>query len=74
MGGLWKAAVKSTKQYLLRITGSVKLNYEELRTMLCKIEAYFNSRLLTPQSSYPDSFAILTPTDFLIGVCLTLPP
>ncbi|XP_050065529.1 uncharacterized protein LOC126554499 [Aphis gossypii] len=74
MGGLWKAAVKSTKHHLLRITGSAKLNFEELTTMLCQIEACLNSRPLTSQSSDPESFAVLTPAHFLVGGCLTLPP
>jgi len=37
MGGLWEAAVKSAKHHLLRITGSAKLNFEELTTMQCQI-------------------------------------
>jgi len=74
MGGLWEAAVKSTKHHLLRITGSAKLNFEELTTMLCQVEACLNSRPLTSQSSDPESFAVLTPAHFLVGGCLTLPP
>jgi len=69
MGGLWEAAVKSTKHHLLRITGSAKLNFEELTTMLCQIEACLNSRPLTAQSSDPESFAVLTPAHFLVGGC-----
>ncbi|XP_050054367.1 uncharacterized protein LOC126549384 [Aphis gossypii] len=74
MGGLWEAAVKSAKHHLLRITGSAKINFEELTTMLCQIEACLNSRPLTSQSSDPESFAVLTPAHFLVGGCLTLPP
>lgn len=74
MGGLWEAAVKSTKHHLVRTLKSAKLNFEELATLLCQIEACLNSRPLTPQSSDPESFAVLTPAHFLVGGCLTLPP
>ncbi|KAL4091286.1 hypothetical protein QTP88_025999 [Uroleucon formosanum] len=74
MSGLWEAAVKSGKHHLLRITGSVKLNFEELTTMLCQIVACLNSRPLTSQSSDPESFAVLTPAHILVGGCLTLLP
>jgi len=74
MGGIWEAAVKSTKHHLTRIVKSAKLNMEEMSTLLCQIEACLNSRPLTPQSSDPESFAVLTPAHFLVGGCLTLPP
>ena len=32
-GGLWEAAVKSTKTHLRRVFGSVRLTYEELCTI-----------------------------------------
>lgn len=74
MGGLWEAAVKSTKHHLVRTLKSAKLNFEELVTLLCQIEACLNSRPLTPQSNDPESFLVLTPAHFLVGGCLTLPP
>ena len=46
-GGIWEAAVKSTKTNLKRIMGDVKLTYEEL-TILTQVEACLNSRPLVP--------------------------
>ena len=66
-GGLWEAAVKSTKTHLKRIVGSVKLTFEELTTVLTQIEACLNSRPLTPFSNDDDGIEVLTPGHFLIG-------
>jgi hypothetical protein len=73
MGGLWEAAVKSTKGHLKRVIGNVILNYEELNTLLTMIEACLNSRPLTPVSNDPADFSALTPGHFLIGDALTSP-
>lgn len=64
MGGLWEAAVKSTKQHLVRTLNSAKLNFEELATLLCQIEACLNIKPLTPQFNDPESFSVLTPAHF----------
>lgn len=66
-GGLWEAAVKSTKQLLVRACKSAILNFEELTTYLCQIEAILNSRPLVPMSSDPSDLTALTPGHFLIG-------
>jgi hypothetical protein len=73
MGGLWEAAVKSTKGHLKRVIGNVILNYEELNTLLTMIEACLNSRPLTPVSNDPADVSALTPRLFLIGDALTSP-
>ena len=67
-GGLWEAAVKSTKMHLRHIVGEVKLTFEELSTVLAQIEACLNSRPLVPLNT-PDEDGIeaLTPGHFLIG-------
>jgi diadenosine tetraphosphate (Ap4A) HIT family hydrolase len=70
MGGLWEAAVKSTKRHLKRVIGNVILNYE-LNTLLTMIEACLNSR--PPVSNDPADFSALTPGHFLIGDALTSP-
>lgn len=67
-GGLWEAAVKSTKTHLRRIVGNVKLTFEELTTVLAQIEACLNSRpLVSINSPDDDGIEVLTPGHFLIG-------
>ncbi len=67
-GGLWEAAVKSTKLHLRRIVGEVRLTFEELSTVLAQIEACLNSRPLVPLNTPDeDGIEVLTPGHFLIG-------
>ena len=67
-GGLWEAAVKSTKKHLRRIVGDVKLTFEELATVLTQVEACLNSRPLAPLNTPDvDGVEVLTPGHFLIG-------
>lgn len=73
-GGLWEAAVKSTKFHLKRVMGETKLTLAELNTLLCQIEACLNSRPITSLSSEPGEPEALTPAHFLIGGPLSLPP
>lgn len=70
-GGLWEAAVKSTKFHLKRVIGDTILTYEELLTVLKEIEAILNSR---PLCRTDDSDDPLTPAHFIIGHPLTLIP
>lgn len=69
-GGLWEAAVKSTKHHLRRVIGETTLTYEELNTFLAQVEACLNSRPLRPLSDDPDDVSALTPGHFLIGAPL----
>lgn len=52
-GGLWEAGVKSVKTLLYRTLGLQRLKYEELATLLSRIEATLNSRPLGAKSSDP---------------------
>ncbi|CAG7826059.1 unnamed protein product [Allacma fusca] len=74
MGGLWEAGIKSTKFHLRRVVGERSLNFEELSTLLCKIEACLNSRPLCASSSDIDSYDVLTPGHFLIHDSLVAVP
>ncbi|XP_066258254.1 uncharacterized protein [Euwallacea similis] len=67
MGGLWEAAVKSIKFHLRRVLGESCLAYEEMHTLLTKIEACLNSRPLMPISNDANDYLPLTPAHFLIG-------
>ncbi|XP_055585104.1 uncharacterized protein LOC129737956 [Uranotaenia lowii] len=72
-GGLWEAAVKSTKYHLKRIIGTTLLSFEEMATLLCKVEAILNSRPLYAVSNDPADPEVISPAHFLIGRPLTAP-
>lgn len=73
-GGLWEANVKSVKHHLKRITCGTRLTYEELSTLLTRIESCLNSRPLCPLSADLEDLTALTPGHFLIGDSLLSPP
>ncbi|GBL81080.1 hypothetical protein AVEN_83152-1 [Araneus ventricosus] len=66
-GEIWEAAVKQTKNHLLRACRAAVLNFEELSTLLCQVEACLNSRPLIPVLSDPSDVRALAPGHFLIG-------
>ncbi|XP_014206026.1 uncharacterized protein LOC106637667 [Copidosoma floridanum] len=66
-GGLWEAAVKSTKSHLQRVRGSRHLTYEEFSTVLVGIEMILNSRPLKPLSGDTGDLDILTPGHFFVS-------
>lgn len=73
-GGLWEAGVKSVKYHLRRVLRSYTLTFEELTTVLCRVEACLNSRPLAPLTDSLDELEPLTPGHFLIGAALTTSP
>ncbi|XP_030753181.1 uncharacterized protein LOC115880184 [Sitophilus oryzae] len=73
-GGLYEAGIKSVKSHLARVIGDQRLIYEEFNTILVQIEALLNSRPLSPQSSDPNDFLVLTPGHFLTLEPLTCLP
>lgn len=66
-GGLWEAAIKSTKAHLKRVIGNQTLTMEEFHTLITRIEGILNSHSLTPISSYPNDLCALTPGHYLIS-------
>jgi len=66
-GGIWEAAVRSAKHLMIRTVGNHVLTFEEMSTILCRIEAALNSRPLTELSTDPHDLDCLTPGHFLIG-------
>ncbi|XP_011860044.1 PREDICTED: uncharacterized protein LOC105557407 [Vollenhovia emeryi] len=66
-GGIWEAAVKSTKFHLRRVSGETVLTYEEMTTGIVQIEAVLNSRPLCPLSEDISDYSAITPGHFLIG-------
>ncbi|XP_066585641.1 uncharacterized protein [Prorops nasuta] len=60
-GGLWESAVKSMKHHLKRSLGVFVPNFEEIATLLTKIEACLNSRPISRLHDDPESLDVLTP-------------
>ncbi|XP_065080286.1 uncharacterized protein LOC135703111 [Ochlerotatus camptorhynchus] len=70
-GGLWEAAVKSFKKHLRATIGNSVLSQDEFITRMARIEAWLNSRPLTPLSADTNDLEVLTPGHFLIHRPLT---
>lgn len=73
-GGIWEAAVKSTKRLLMKTCGASRFTYKNLNTVLKQVEAILNSRPLSPMTDDPNDLEVLTPGHFLIGHPLTMVP
>lgn len=68
-GGLWEVAVKSVKHHLRRCIGSHTLTFEELSTLLCRVEACLNSRPIAPTSECIDDYEALNSRALPNWVC-----
>ncbi|XP_036329997.1 uncharacterized protein LOC118742143 [Rhagoletis pomonella] len=73
-GGLWEAAVKSTKTIVLKNIANAHLTFEELQTFFIEVEAILNSRPIAPMTDDPNDAEAVTPAHFLIGSTLTPAP
>ena len=73
MGGLWEAAVKSFKIHFRKHASHFKYTFEELSTILSRIEACLNSRPLCPMNDCAENPIALTPGHFLIGSPILAP-
>lgn len=73
-GGLWESNIRRTKDHLKRVVGDKSLTYDDLSTVLARIESCLNSRPLIPISDDAEDFTYLTPGHFLIGESLTSIP
>lgn len=71
-GSVWENGVKACKYHFKIIVGDSKLNFEELNTVLCQIEACLSSRPLaiTVETKDDDGSAPLTRCHFLKGRAL----
>lgn len=72
-GGIWEAAVKSTKFHMKRILNEQKLTFEEYHTLFSKITAVLNSRPLVPLNDDPNELNYLTPAHAVIGERIVQP-
>lgn len=73
-GGLWEAAIKSMKSLLYKVLGNSHLTFEELCTIVTRVEACLNSRPITVLSNDPTDLSALTPAHFIIGDSLLAIP
>nr|CAI5831992.1 unnamed protein product [Callosobruchus analis] len=69
-----EAGIKSAKHHLKLVMANNAFTFEELYTIITRVEAILNSRPLTPLSQDPDDIQALTPGHFLIGRSLTSLP
>ena len=69
VGGFFERLFKSAKHCLKKLLLKAKMNYEELFTVMSKVEAVVNSRPLTYVYS-EDIETPLTPSHLVMGKCL----
>lgn len=73
-GGMWERLVRSVKTCLRKVLGRSYLNFEELQTLICEVEAVINSRPLSYLHTDSSEPSPLTPAHFLTGQRMTTLP
>ncbi|XP_029209924.2 uncharacterized protein LOC114973693 [Acropora millepora] len=66
-GGWWERLVRSVKEPLRKVLGKALLSYQELATVLTRIEAVINSRPLTTVSDDIRDLTPITPAHLALG-------
>lgn len=64
-GGWWERLVRNMKDLLKRMLGTRRLNYDQLQSCVCSVEAVVNQRPLTYVTERGDDLVPLTPAMFL---------
>ena len=64
-GGFYERMVRSVKRCLRKVLRNARLTYEELLTLLIRVEGVLNSRPLT--YVYPEQDEPLTPSHLVLG-------
>lgn len=72
-GGLWEAAVKSLKHHLSHVIDKIALTFEEMYTVLVRIEACLNSRPIAALNDDPTDLTMLTPGHLATGAQIITP-
>lgn len=73
-GGLWESNIRCVKHHLIRTMGDGSMTYDDLATVLTRIESCLNSRPLIPMTNDPEDFTYITPGHFMIGDSLLAIP
>ena len=79
MGGVWERQIRTIRKILSALLREQNIRScrsdEQLRTLMCEIEATINSRPLTRCSSDPEDLDVIRPQDLLCPQATTsLPP
>ena len=77
-GGVWERQIRTIRKILHGILSEQYLktcqSEEQLRTLMCEVEAIINSRPLTRVSDDPGDLEVLTPNSLLLMKQVTEPP
>ena len=76
-GGAFEREIRTIRKTLTSLLNAqnVKLNFDQLHTLLCEVESILNCRPLTRVSNDPEDDRALTPNDILLfNAGITFPP